>query len=104
MQCWSERLIMKTKILTIVCVCLMGLGGMNTSRADPQDPLDVVGDVALARPGCFLATIVGAVVFVVALPIAATSGSVKQTADTLVLTPARATFTRPLGDFSSITP
>jgi hypothetical protein len=104
MQCWSERLIMKTKILTIVCVCLMGLGGMNTSRADSQDPLMVVGDVALARPGCFLATIVGAVVFVVALPIAATSGSVKQTADTLVLTPARATFTRPLGDFSSITP
>ena len=104
MQCCSERLIMKTKILTIVCVCLMGLGGMNTSRADSQDPLMVVGDVALARPGCFLATVLGAVIFVVALPIAATSGSVKQTADTLVVTPAKATFTRPLGDFSSITP
>jgi len=38
----------------------------------------------------------------VALPIAALSGSVKRTADTLVLFPAQATFTRPLGDFTSL--
>jgi hypothetical protein len=58
--------------------------------------------VALVRPGCFLATIVGSAVFVVALPFAAASGSVKSTADTLVLGPANATFTRPVGDFTSL--
>jgi hypothetical protein len=95
---------MKLKLLSVICICLVSLGGMSTSRASQQDPLMVVGDVALARPGCFLATIVGSVVFVVALPFAATSGSVRATANTLVVTPARATFTRPLGDFSSIAP
>lgn len=62
----------------------------------------VVGDVVLARPGCLLATLLGSVVFVVSLPIAVTSGSVKETANTLVVDPAKATFTRPLGDFSSL--
>jgi hypothetical protein len=92
---------MKTKLLTVICVCLMGLGSVNTSRAS-EDPLDVVGDVALARPGCFLATVLGSAVFVIALPFAAASGSVKATADTLVVQPAKATFTRPLGDFTSL--
>jgi hypothetical protein len=41
-------------------------------------------------------------VFVVALPFAAASGSVKETADTLVVAPAKATFTRPLGDFTTL--
>ncbi len=80
---------------------LVGFGSINSSRAS-QDPLDVVGDVALARPGCFLATILGSAVFVVALPFAAASGSVKETADTLVVAPAKATFTRPLGDFTTL--
>jgi hypothetical protein len=30
------------------------------------------------------------------------SGSVKETAHTLVVEPAKATFTRPIGDFSSL--
>jgi ABC-type sulfate transport system permease subunit len=92
---------MKTKLLMIFCVCVMAMSSVNTSRAS-EDPLNVVGDVVLARPGCFLATIFGSVAFVVALPFAATSGSVKATADTLIGQPARATFTRPLGDFSSL--
>jgi hypothetical protein len=92
---------MKIKLFTLLCVCLVSLGGMGTSRGS-QDPLIVVGDVALARPGCLLATILGSAVFVVALPFAAASGSVKETADTLVVAPAKATFTRPLGDFSSL--
>jgi hypothetical protein len=46
----------------------------------------------------------GSVVFVAALPFAAASGSIKATAHTLVVDPAKATFTRPLGDFSSLDP
>jgi hypothetical protein len=93
---------MKTKILLVLCAIMMGLGSINPARASVDNSLEVVGDLALVRPGCFLVTIVGSAVFVVALPFAVTSGSVKKTADTLVVHPAEATFTRPLGDFASL--
>lgn len=93
---------MKTKILIVLCALMMGMSGMSPARASVDNSLDVVGDLALVRPGCFLVTILGSVVFVVALPIAACSHSVKSTADTLVVHPANATFTRPLGDFSTL--
>ena len=93
---------MKTKLLMILCAGLIGFGGINTTRASEDHSIQVVGDLAVARPGCFLATILGTAVFIVALPIAAASGSVKETANTLVVRPAQATFTRPLGDFSSL--
>ena len=93
---------MKTKLLTIVCVTVIGLGSINAGHASEGDPLDIVADVALVRPGCFVATVLGSVVFIVALPIAVISRSVKETADTLVVQPAKATFTRPIGDFSTL--
>jgi len=93
---------MKTKLLTVVCVIVIGLCSVTAGHASEDDPLDVVADLALVRPGCFVATVLGSVVFIVALPIAVISRSVKQTADTLVVQPAKATFTRPLGDFSTL--
>lgn len=93
---------MKTKLLTVVCVIVIGLCSVNVGHASGSDPLEVVGDVALVRPGCFVATVIGSAVFIVALPIAVISGSVKETADTLVVQPAEATFTRPIGDFSTL--
>src|SRR5690349_2019911 len=90
---------MKTKLITIVCG-LAVLFSTTTPTMAGQDALalDTVCDVLFVRPGCFLATVVGSAFFVVALPIAATSKSVKQTAHVLVVRPAKATFTRPLGD------
>jgi hypothetical protein len=93
---------MKKKSLTVLCVCLVSLGSVNTSRASDGHALNAVADVALVRPGCFLATVIGSAFFVVALPFAAASGSVKETANTLVVQPAQATFTRPVGDFTSL--
>jgi hypothetical protein len=92
---------MKSKFLLVLFALIMAMGNLTVSRADDAS-ISVITDVALVRPGCFLATVIGSVVFVVALPIAAASGSVRQTADTLVMTPARATFTRPVGDFSDL--
>jgi len=93
---------MKTRLLTVLCVLTIGLGSVNVCRAGDDNSIATITDVTLVRPGCFLATLLGTAVFVVALPIAAISGSVRQTADTLVLTPAEATFTRPIGDFSTL--
>ena len=93
---------MKNKILFLLCMLAFSFGGVNTSRAYGDNSLEVVGDLTVVRPGCFAATLVGSVFFVVALPFAAMSGSVHDTADTLVIHPAEATFTRPLGDFTSL--
>lgn len=93
---------MKTKFLILLCAITIGMGNITVSRAANDDDIATITNVALVRPGCFLATILGSAVFIVALPIAAISGSVRRTADTLVLAPGQATFTRPLGDFTSL--
>ena len=64
--------------------------------------MEMAADVLVVRPACLVATVVGSAVFVVALPAAAMSKSVKKAADTLVVKPANATFTRPLGDMEAL--
>lgn len=93
---------MKRKLLTVLCGCLVGLVGVNTSRADDETVIASIADVTVVRPGCLAATVIGSAFFIVALPFAAASGSVKETANTLVVQPAQATFTRPIGDFSTL--
>lgn len=88
--------------MLFLCALTFTFGGVTSSRADVDKSLEVVGDLALVRPGCFAVTIVGSAIFVVALPFAAMSGSIHDTADTLVLHPAEATFTRPVGDFNTL--
>jgi F0F1-type ATP synthase membrane subunit c/vacuolar-type H+-ATPase subunit K len=92
---------MKKKLLLVLCAITMAMGNISVSRAE-DNSIAAITDVVLVRPGCFVATLMGSVVFVVALPIAAISRSIRSTADTLVIGPAQATFTRPIGDFSTI--
>lgn len=92
---------MKIKFLTALCVLAI-IFSTATQASASDNSVEVISDVALVRPGCFLATLIGSAIFVAALPIAVTSRSVKKTAHTLVVGPARATFTRPLGDFTSL--
>jgi len=93
---------MKAKLLTSVCVAAILLGGATPSFADDGDPLVIIADVVAVRPGCFVATAIGSAFFVVSFPFALLSKSVKRTADTLVVKPAQATFTRPLGDMEAL--
>jgi hypothetical protein len=62
--------------------------------------LEVIADVLIVRPVSLAATVVGTVVFIVALPISITSGSVGTAARTVVVVPFKYTFTRPIGEFS----
>jgi hypothetical protein len=94
---------MKTRVITFLCLLAFLLASVNSSfAASRNDPAIVAADALLVRPVCFLATVIGSVFFVVALPVAATSGSVHRAADALVVGPARATFTRPLGDVDDL--
>ena len=94
---------MKTKLITILSVLAFCLAAANSTFAGTRaDPAMVVADAIVVRPACFVATIVGSVFFVVSLPIAVASKSVHQTSDALVVGPAKATFTRPLGDLEAL--
>ncbi len=95
---------MRAKLITTICAVVVGFGGVASSAAsEAGGPLETAADALVVRPACLVATVVGSAVFVVALPWAALSKSVKQTADTLVVKPANATFTRPLGDVAALT-
>lgn len=59
-------------------------------------------DLIVVRPLSFVATVLGSALFVVSLPVAAISESTTETAEALVLTPARMTFKRPLGELSTL--
>ena len=93
---------MKMKIFIAVCAITFSMGNVNVCPASDNKSMEAIVDVTLVRPGCLVATVIGSVFFIIALPIAAMSHSVRQTADTLVVAPAQATFTRPIGDFTSI--
>ncbi len=95
---------MRAKLLTtIICVAAVGLGSFAPSAAaENGGPMEMAADALVVRPACLVATVVGSAVFVVALPAAALSKSVKKAADTLVVKPANATFTRPLGDMEAL--
>lgn len=59
----------------------------------------MIVDALVARPLGIIATVIGAATWVVSLPFSLPSGSAGEAAHTLVGTPARYTFNRPLGEF-----
>ena len=94
---------MKATIRLVILVMVILIGAAQPARAlDDGSPEAIVADTLVARPACFIATVLGSAFFVVSLPFSALSGSVGETADALVVKPAKATFTRPLGDYSSL--
>lgn len=56
-------------------------------------------DLVLVRPVGIVATLVGSVVFVVALPFTLISGDTQHSLDKLIKEPGKYTFNRPLGYF-----
>jgi hypothetical protein len=94
---------MKTKLVTLVCVLVLILGSVSPCMASTDSgSLEAIADVLIVRPGCFVATVLGSALFVVALPVAAVSRSIPHTAKVLVVQPAQATFSRPVGDMDEL--
>lgn len=97
---------MKTK--TCVCLCAVvlsmtvGTGRSLASNASCTDPAVIVADFVVVRPLCLAVTVIGSAFYVLSLPVAATSKSVHRTTKALVVQPAKATFTRPLGEFDDL--
>jgi hypothetical protein len=91
---------MKARLFTTaLCVLALLLSTVTPAYASGDtDATTLAVDVVVARPVSFALTIVGSALFVVALPVAAVSGSIDKAAKTLVVAPAKDTFVRPLGD------
>jgi len=94
---------MKKTLITALCVLAICSASVTPCRADTDKPLKIITDVAVLRPTGLFATAVGSVFFVVSLPFSAATHSIKETAHTLVISPVKATFTRPLGDYDAVT-
>jgi hypothetical protein len=93
-------LIMKNRLLGIVIGVVVLLWGFpGSSRADTYENKagKVAADVLVWRPAGLILTIGGGALFVIALPISAIAGGTKKTAHTLVVTPYKFTFERPVG-------
>jgi hypothetical protein len=94
---------MRKKALCVACALLLTFGGVMPSQAfSDGSPEAIATDVIFVRPFCLVATILGSAVFVVALPAAAISKSTDKAAQALVVSPAKATFTRPVGNLRNL--
>jgi len=95
---------MKTRSWILCCVLTLALCCATPAYAMEDGSAEAIAaDVLVARPACFVATVVGSAIFVLALPFAALTKNVKKTADALVVSPAQATFTRELGALRDLT-
>src|SRR5215216_2483142 len=84
---------MKTKLVSALCVAaVLFASAPGAMVLEDGSPEAIAADVLVARPACFVATVVGAGIFVLALPFAALGGNVKRTGRTLVGGPGRLTF------------
>ena len=87
----------------IILFCVLALTSVSTPRSFASDnPAAIVVDTVLVRPVCLASTIIGGAFFFISLPLAVTSKSIRDTTRALVVKPAAATFTRPLGDFEDM--
>ena len=90
-------------VITLVSLFLLAASTPRIQAFDDYSFESVAADALVVRPMGFVATVIGSALFVVALPVAAISGSTHQTAEALVMKPARFTFKRPMGDMTSMT-
>ena len=91
-----------TAILVIVALIGATFAGTAGAAVIGEDNQVTAGkmaaDALLVRPLGFVATLVGSVLFVVALPFSALGGNVNEVGQRLVVDPALFTFKRPVGD------
>lgn len=97
------------KLITYIFTLVFAVSSISVATAatqrvgvfeDNQEPTagEMLADTVLVRPPMLLATVAGAVVFVVTLPFSALGGNVGEAGQTLVVDPFVYTFLRPLGD------
>lgn len=95
---------MKTMKRTIIlllagCITSAGMPGYAASANGEQRPDEaaMAADALIARPAGAVITAAGTLTFLLTLPFSAAGGNVKESAERLVVDPAREAFVRCLG-------
>lgn len=89
----------KIAVLLIAAVLLSATPALAGGSFRDGSAESVVFDTVVVRPGAIVLTALGAAAFVGTLPFTCWSGErIDKAAETLVIKPARYTFTRPLGE------
>ena len=88
--------LLKTFALTAALfLCQPGFAG--ESNLHEPTGVEMAADLIIGRPISLLATAAGSVVWLLGLPFSAAGGNVEQSAEVLIIEPAKATFVRCLG-------
>ena len=87
------------KILALILAVAFALASVPAFAGTENDDKDIADDIIFARPLGFASIVAGAGLFIVSLPLAILSGSVKKTGKALVGDPIEYTLVRPIGDF-----
>ena len=69
------------------------------SAEKQNSPEAMIVDIVAARPIGLVATVTGTVIFIVSWPFSALGGNTGEAWDSLVVSPAKYTFRRPLGEY-----
>ena len=95
----------QTLILVVIAALIIvpfgtsALAWENFTEAEDTTGAKMGADLLLVRPVGIVATLVGSVIFVAALPFTLISGDTQHSLDKLIKEPGRYTFNRPLGYF-----
>jgi hypothetical protein len=98
---YRKALMMCFLILALLISPLSALSEMEEQRTEAKENSAemMTVDLIAARPIGLVATVGGALVFLVSWPFSALGGNSEQAWQTLVVSPAEYTFKRPLGEF-----
>jgi hypothetical protein len=99
MSAWKKLALIPVLTLALAVPPALALDQEQVGREPTTG--EMYADGLIARPLGLVATVVGAVVFVVTLPFSLPSKSVDSAAKELVAVPAQYTFKRPLGQMDN---
>jgi hypothetical protein len=97
MKKWRKRLL----VLLVMSLTVGQLYSSCWAQAGPTNPTDqglAMMDLLVARPASFLAGIVGSVLFVVTLPVTASTNSIEASGDMFIYQPIRFAMEREFPD------
>lgn len=86
-----------TTLLSLVAVLMVPQVAFSQAVEEDPSAIAMAGDLLIARPLLLGITVVGSVMYVVGLPFSLAGGNAIDSAKTLVVGPAEATFVRCLG-------
>ncbi len=99
MKCFRKKL--EVGALMVLLATSFPVPADDPATVSGDKATDMVVDVLVIRPLGLATTAVGTVLTVIALPFTIPSGSVRESANMMIVKPAAYTFKRPLGEFET---